>query len=432
LELYISILINQIGISSMAITSGFLEYVLRYLKRGVELGGFPEDFYKIMSKPQRILMVSIPVRMDNGGLEVFEGYRVQHCDVMGPFKGGIRFHPEVTLADDVALAVLMTLKNSLAGLPYGGAKGAVRVDPKKLSQRELEALSRGYARAIAPLIGDVVDIPAPDVGTNAQIMAWMVDEYSKIAGRNTPAVFTSKPPELWGNPVREYSTGYGVAVATRETAKKLWGGLEGKTVAVHGAGNTGAWAAYWLEKMGAKIVAVSSTKGAVVNEKGIPAEAVLRYYRREISFDAIPGNYVKDPDAPLYVEADVLVPAAIENIIRGDNAGRVRARLVVEGANGPTTPEAEKILFERGVLVVPDVLANAGGVVMSYLEWVENLQWYIWDEEETRRRLEAIMMNNVAKVYDRWQKEKEWTMRDAAIATALERIYKAMKLRGWI
>jgi glutamate dehydrogenase/leucine dehydrogenase len=372
------------------------------------------------------------VRLDNGGFEVFEGYRVQHCDVLGPFKGGIRFHPEVTLADDVALAMLMTLKNSLAGLPYGGAKGAVRVDPKKLSQRELETLSRGYARAIAPLIGDVVDIPAPDVGTNAQIMAWMVDEYSKTAGRNTPAVFTSKPPELWGNPVREYATGYGVAVVTREAAKKLWGGLEGKTVAVHGAGNTGAWAAYWLEKMGAKIVAVSSTKGAVVNEKGIPAEAVLRYYRREIPFDAIPGSYVKDPDAPLYVEADVLVPAAIENVIRGDNVGRVRVRLVVEGANGPTTPEAEKILFERGVLVVPDVLANAGGVAMSYLEWVENLQWYIWDEEETRRRLEAIMINNVSKVYDRWQKEKEWTMRDAAITTALERIYKAMKLRGWI
>jgi glutamate dehydrogenase (NAD(P)+)/glutamate dehydrogenase (NADP+) len=416
----------------MATVGEFLNYVTRSLKRGAELGGFPEDFYKIIAKPQRILAVNIPVKMDNGSYEVFEGYRVQHCDVLGPFKGGIRFHPEVTLADDVALAMLMTLKNSLAGLPYGGAKGAVRVDPKRLSQRELEALSRGYARAIAPLIGDVVDIPAPDVGTNAQIMAWMVDEYSKIAGRNTPAVFTSKPPELWGNPVREYSTGYGVAVAARETAKKLWGGLEGKTVAVHGAGNTGAWAAYWLEKMGAKIVAMSSTNGAVINEKGIPAEAVLRYYQREIPFDAIPGSFVKDPDAPLYVEADVLVPAAVENVIRGDNVGRVRARLVVEGANGPTTPEAEKMLYERGVLVVPDVLANAGGVVMSYLEWVENLQWYIWDEEETRKRLEAIMINNVAKVYDRWEKEKQWTMRDAAIVTALERIYKAMKLRGWI
>ena len=416
----------------MAANNKFLEHTLQNLKRGVEVGGFPQDFYKILARPKRILQVSIPVRMDNGDYEVFEGYRVQHCDVLGPFKGGIRFHPEVTLADDVALAMLMTLKNSLAGLPYGGAKGAVRVDPRRLSQRELEASARGYARAIAPLIGEVVDIPAPDVGTNAQIMAWMVDEYSKLAGRNAPAVFTSKPPELWGNPVREYATGFGVAVAAGEMAKRLWGGLEGKTAAVHGAGNTGAWAAYWLEKMGARIVAASSTKGAVINEKGIPAEFLLRYYRREIPFDAIPGNFVKEPDAPLYVETDVLVPAAIENVIRSDNAGRVRARLVVEGANGPTTPEAEKALYERGVLVVPDILANAGGVVMSYLEWVENLQWYIWDEEETRRRLEIIMTNNVAKVYDRWQKEKGWTMRDAAIVTALERIYKAMKLRGWI
>jgi Glutamate dehydrogenase/leucine dehydrogenase len=201
------------------ITSAFLENTLVAIKRGVEQANLPPEFFETLSRPQRILMVSIPVKMDNGGFEVFEGYRVQHCDVLGPFKGGIRFHPEVTLADDVALAMLMTLKNSLAGLPYGGAKGAVRVDPKKLSQRELEALSRGYARAIAPLIGDVVDIPAPDVGTNAQMMAWMVDEYSKTAGRNTPAVFTSKPPELWGNPVREYATGYGAAVVTRETAK---------------------------------------------------------------------------------------------------------------------------------------------------------------------------------------------------------------------
>ncbi|MEM1615513.1 MAG: Glu/Leu/Phe/Val dehydrogenase, partial [Pyrobaculum sp.] len=253
------------------VVNEFLQYVINTIKRGVELAGLPAEFFKIISRPKRVIQVSIPVKMDNGEYEVFEGYRVQHCDVLGPFKGGIRFHPEVTLADDVALATLMTLKNSLAGLPYGGAKGAVKVDPKRLSQRELEELSRGYVRAIAPLIGEEVDIPAPDVGTNAQIMAWMVDEYSKIAGRNAPAVFTSKPPELWGNPVREYATGFGVAVAAREVAKRLWGGLEGKTAAVHGAGNTGAWAAYWLEKMGAKVVAISDTKGTVVNRNGIPA-----------------------------------------------------------------------------------------------------------------------------------------------------------------
>jgi glutamate dehydrogenase (NAD(P)+)/glutamate dehydrogenase (NADP+) len=370
--------------------------------------------------------------MDNGRYEVFDGYRVQHCDALGPFKGGVRFHPEVTLADDVALAILMTLKNSLAGLPYGGAKGAVRVDPKKLSQRELEELSRGYARAIAPLIGDVVDIPAPDVGTNAQIMAWMVDEYSKLKGYNVPGVFTSKPPELWGNPVREYATGFGIAVVTKAAADKLWGGIEGRTVAIHGAGNTGAWAAYWLEKMGAKIVAVSSTKGTVVNKEGIPAEAVLKYYKRELEFKKLPGQYTEDTAASLYQEVDVLIPAALENTITSGNAGLVKAKLIVEGANGPTTPEAERVLYQRGVLVVPDILANAGGVVMSYLEWVENLQWYIWDEEETRRRLESIMTANFNRVYQRWEREKQWTMRDAAIVTALERIYKAMKTRGWI
>ena len=415
----------------------FLEYTLQVIRRGVEIGGFPEEFYKLLSRPKRILQISIPVKMDNGSYEVFEGYRVQHNDALGPFKGGIRFHPEVTLADDIALAMLMTLKNSLAGLPYGGAKGAVRVDPRRLSRRELEELARGYARAIAPLIGEQLDIPAPDVGTDSQVMAWMVDEYSRLVGRNAPAVFTSKPPELWGNPVREYSTGFGVAVAAREVAKRLWGGIEGKTAAVHGAGNTGAWAAYWLEKMGAKVVAISDTRGTVVNKAGIPGEQILKVYaekKRDKSATvlALEGEKIADSNASLYLDVDILVPAAIENVVREDNVGLVKAKLVVEGANGPTTPGAERRLYERGVVVVPDILANAGGVVMSYLEWVENLQWLFWDEEETRRRLEAIMSNNVARVYARWEKEKSWTMRDAAVVTALERIYNAMKLRGWI
>jgi len=414
----------------------FLEYTLQIIRRGVEIGGFPENFYKLISRPKRIIQVSIPVKMDNGNYEVFEGYRVQHNDALGPFKGGIRFHPEVTLADDIALAMLMTLKNSLAGLPYGGAKGAVRVDPRRLSRRELEELARGYARAVAPLIGEQLDIPAPDVGTDSQVMAWMVDEYSKLVGRNAPAVFTSKPPELWGNPVREYSTGFGVAVAAREVAKRLWGGIEGKTAAIHGAGNTGAWAAYWLEKMGVKVVAISDTKGTVINKAGIPGEQILGIYMGKKNGNstvlALEGEKIPNPYASLYQDVDILVPAAIENVVREDNVDGVRARLVVEGANGPTTPGAERRLYERGVVVVPDILANAGGVIMSYLEWVENLQWLSWDEEETRRRLEAIMSNNVARVYARWEKEKSWTMRDAAVVTALERIYNAMKTRGWI
>lgn len=406
--------------------SQFLENTLNVIKRGVELGGFPEEFYKIISRPKRILQVSIPVKI-GGVLEVIEGYRVQHNDALGPFKGGIRFHPEVTLADDVALATLMTLKNSLAGIPYGGAKGAVRVDPKKLTQKELEQLSREYARAIAPLIGEVIDIPAPDVNTNPQMMAWMVDEYSKIRGYNVPAVFTAKPPELWGNTVREYSTGFGVAIVAREFAKKMWGGVENKTVAIHGAGNTGAWAAYWLEQMGAKIVAISSTKGSIYDEKGISSKEILTYYReRKFTRETIP-----DPDVPLYADVDILIPASIENVIRKDNASRVKAKLIVEGANGPVTLDAERELYKKGTLIVPDILANAGGVIMSYLEWVENLQWYIWDEEETRKRLEQIMVNNAARIYQNWQKQQN-TLRDVAVITALERIYKTMKIRGWI
>ncbi|MEM4128058.1 MAG: Glu/Leu/Phe/Val dehydrogenase, partial [Thermoproteus sp.] len=272
---------------------------------------------------------------------------------------------------------------------------------------------------------------------DSRVMAWMVDEYSKIAGRNVPGVFTAKPPELWGNPVREYATGFGVAVMAREMAKRLWGGLEGRTVAVQGAGNTGAWAAYWLENMGAKVIAISDSKGTVINKSGIPADRIMKIYwgkkeGRGSTVLELEGEKNKDGAAALYVDADILVPAALENAINEENVGLVRAKLIVEGANGPTTPEAEAELYKRGVVVVPDVLANAGGVVMSYLEWVENLQWYFWDEEETRTRLERIMTENFKRVYQKWIQEKGWTMRDAAVVVSLERIYKAMKARGWI
>ncbi|AEA13621.1 Glu/Leu/Phe/Val dehydrogenase, C terminal protein [Thermoproteus uzoniensis 768-20] len=418
--------------------NAFLGNTLQLLRRSIELGGFPIELYEFLSRPKRVLVVSIPVRV-NGGVVFFEGYRVQHNDALGPYKGGIRFHPEVSLADDMALATIMTLKNSLAGLPYGGAKGAVRVDPKRLSPRELEELSRGYVRAIAPLIGEELDIPAPDVGTNSQIMAWMVDEYSKIAGRNAPAVFTAKPPELWGNPVREYSTGFGVAVTAVYAAKALWGSAEGKTAAIQGFGNVGRWTAYWLEKMGIRVVAISDINGTVYKKGGLTTAELVEKNRNARGPDLLAqiakyndASMVQDPSAVFGVDADILVPAALENAITEDNVGSVRARLVVEGANGPTTPEAEKALYERGVVVVPDVLANAGGVVMSYLEWVENLQWLMWDEEETRSRLERIMAENFRRVHQRWIQEKSWTMRDAAYVIAVERIYKAMKARGWI
>lgn len=418
-------------------SSEFLKNVLETIKRGVELGGFPEELYKILSKPERVLIVKIPVRMDDGRLEIFEGYRVQHNSALGPYKGGIRFHPEVTLEDDIALATLMTLKNSLAGIPYGGGKGAVRVDYKKLSQSELERLARGYARAIAPLIGDEIDIPAPDIGTNPQVMAWMVDEYSKLKGYNVPGVFTAKPPVLWGNPVREYATGFGCAVMSREAAEKYLGGIEGKRVAIQGFGNTGRWHAYWLAKMGAKIVAISDTSGTVYDPEGIDVELAMKVKnetRKVINYPR--GEKIPDPKAALYVDADILGPDAMENQITMENVNKIKAKIIVEGANGPTTPDAESELAKRGAIVVPDFLANAGGVVMSYLEWVENLQWYFWSEEETRARLENIMKNNFLRVYKKFEdmktEKKDIVMRDAALVLSLERLYEAMKYRGWL
>lgn len=416
--------------------SKLLENVLTTLKHSIGLGGFPEELYKVLSKPERILIVKIPIKMDNGRLEMFEGYRVQHNSALGPYKGGVRFHPDVTLEDDIALATLMTLKNSLAGIPYGGGKGAVRVNPKKLSKGELERLSRGYIRAIAPLIGVELDIPAPDVGTNPQIMAWMADEYSKVVGRNVPGIITAKPPILWGNPVREYATGFGLSVVTKEAAEKYLGGLEGKRVAVQGFGNVGRWHAYWLSKMGAKLVAISDSSGTVYDPNGIDVETAMNVKNRTGKVINYPkGEKISDPKASLYVDAEIVAPDAMENQITIENVDKVKAKLIVEGANGPTTPEAEAKLAERGAIVVPDFLANAGGVVMSYLEWVENLQWYIWGEEETRARLERIMKNNFLRVYKKYEdmkSERKVTMRDAALVLSLERLYEAMKTRGWL
>jgi len=421
--------------------SSYLDWMLKVLRESIELAGLPEEVYDYLSKPDRVLMVKIPVRMDNGKLVVFEGYRVQHNNALGPYKGGIRFHPEVTLETDMALAMGMTLKNSLAGIPYGGGKGAVRCDPKKMSVRELEQLSRGYARAIASIIGPEQDIPAPDVNTNPQIMAWMVDEYSKLKGYNVPAVFTAKPPELWGNPVRLYSTGYGTVIAAKTAAERWMGGFEGRTITIHGFGNAGQYAALWATRLGAKVVAVSDTSGTVYDPNGIDPELAIKVKNETGKVINYPrGNKLSDPEASLYVDADILIPAAIENTITERNAGKVKARLIAEAANGPTTPEAERILYSRKdfIAVVPDILANAGGVIMSYLEWVENLQWWFWDEEETRQKLASIMERNFKRTADRWEKLKaeksgrQVTMRDAAFVLAVERVYTAMKLRGWI
>jgi glutamate dehydrogenase/leucine dehydrogenase len=397
------------------------------------MGKLEKQLLDYLSRPQRIVAVSIPIKI-NGAMMFLEGYRVQHNNALGPYKGGIRFHPEVTLEDDMALATIMTLKNSLNGLPYGGAKGAIRIDPSKVSKEELEAVSRGYARALVQFIGPDIDIPAPDLNTNPQIMAWMVDEYSKMMGRNVPATFTAKPVQLWGNPVREYATGFGVAVMAREAWRELGkGDLSGARVSIHGFGNTGQWAAYWSNKMGAKVVAVADTSGTVHDPNGLDVEKLIEVKNKTGKVIMYEGGRKLQPQDALVVDSDILMPSAMENTITEHNAGNIKAKLIVEGANGPTTPEAEAMLSKRGVTIVPDILANAGGVIMSYLEWVENLQWFIWNEDETRMRLEGILVNNFKRTMNEFTAlGSNATMRDAAVITAVERVRDAMQARGWI
>jgi len=417
--------------------SAFLQNVLTTLRRGVAIGGFPDSLYTLLSKPERVVLVSIPVRLDSGGLEVFEGFRVQHCSALGPYKGGIRFHPNVTLEDDIALATLMTLKNSLAGLPYGGGKGAVRVDPRKLSERELEQLSRGYVRALYPVLGELLDIPGPDTGTDPRVMAWMVDEYSKLLGRNAPASFTGKPSHLWGSPARIYATGFGCAVITKLAAEALLGSAKELSLAIQGFGSVGSWHAYWASKMGFKVVAVSDIGGTVYDPDGIDVEKAMKVVRETGTIYNYPGvEHSKDTKGALYADADIIAPDAVENQITLENASKIKAKLVIEGANGPTTPEAELELAKRGVVVVPDFLANAGGVITSYLEWVQNIQWYWWSEEEIRTKLEKIMHENFERVWSKFEEMKrssrEAVMRDAALIIALQRIYVATKARSWL
>lgn len=414
-----------------------LDNVLGVLRRGVELGGFAEELYTLLSRPERAVCVSVPVRMDSGKLQVFEGFRVQHCSALGPYKGGIRFHPKASLEDTTALATIMTLKNSLAGIPYGGGKGAVRVDPGKLSRNELEQLSRGYVRMLHSVLGEELDVPGPDTGTNPQVMAWMVDEYCRIAGRSAPGVFTGKPPALWGDPLRDYSTGYGCAVITKLIAEKVLGGLEGASVAIQGFGNVGSWHAYWVQRMGARVVAVGDIEGMVYDPGGIDVELAMRCVRESGTVVSYPrGQKIRDPKAVLYLDVDVLALDAVENQVTMDNVGLVKARLIVEGANGPTTPEAEQVLYRSGKLVVPDLLANAGGVVGSYIEWVQGITWCWHEESESRRRLEEIMGRSFETVYRRFEDMRgergDATMRDAAVVTSLDRIHRAMKVRGWL
>ncbi|MCD5411155.1 MAG: Glu/Leu/Phe/Val dehydrogenase [Clostridiales bacterium] len=387
--------------------------------------------YEILKNPMRVLEVSIPVKMDDGSTKSFIGYRSQHNDAVGPFKGGVRFHPDVTRDEVKALSTWMTFKCGVVGIPYGGGKGGITVEPHDLSKGELERLSRGFARAIAPIIGEKKDIPAPDVNTNGQIMTWMIDEYEKTTGRFEPGVFTGKPLDFYGSLGRTEATGYGTAIMARDAAKKIGLSLDGATIAIQGFGNVGSYAALYIIEMGAKVVAVSDSTGCIVNEDGLDIEKLIEYTAKNRHVKGFEGAKKElHRDEVLIQDVDILMPCALENQITSKNVNDIKAKIVSEGANGPTTPEADKIMFEKGIVVVPDILANAGGVTVSYFEWVQNLMRYSWTFEEVQKKQDKLMIDAFEEIW-KLKEEHGVNMRTAAYMMSIKRIATAMKLRGW-
>ncbi len=382
-----------------------------------------------LRRPDRALIVSVPTRMDDGNVHVFTGYRVQHNDVLGPFKGGIRYHPDVNLGEVSALAMWMTWKCSLAGLPLGGAKGGIACDPMELSRPELQGMTRRYTAEILNFIGPEVDVPAPDMGTNEQVMAWVMDTYSQHKGYAVPEVVTGKPVDIGGTQGRREATGRGVVYAIMEAAKYLGIDLNRCTAAVQGFGNVGSVAAKELASIGIKVIALSDRTGGFYDPKGLPVERVLEYAAKNPDLGGCSyGDKISNSDL-LEVKCDILVPAALGMQITAENAGRLKCRILAEGANGPTTLEADEIIQEREIFVIPDVLANAGGVIVSYFEWVQDLQSFFWTEEEVNKRLREILTRAFHEVLDMSKREKVG-MRLAALMLGVSRVARAMLWRG--
>lgn len=400
------------------------------IKKALDKLGYPEAVYELLKEPLRLLTVRIPVRMDDGKVKVFTGYRAQHNDAVGPTKGGVRFHPDVTESEVKALSIWMSLKAGIVDLPYGGGKGGIICDPRQMSFRELERLSRGYVRAISQLVGPTKDIPAPDVFTNSQIMAWMMDEYSRIREFDSPGFITGKPLVLGGSRGRETATAKGVTIMIREAAKKRGLALEGARVVIQGFGNAGSFLAKFMHDAGAKVIGISDAYGALHDPDGLDIDYLLD---RRDSFGTVTKLFTDtiSNQELLELECDILVPAAVENQITAKNAHSINADIVVEAANGPTTLEATRILDERGILLVPDVLASAGGVTVSYFEWVQNNQGYYWSEEEVEQKLEDIMVRAFENVYNTAQSRRV-DMRLAAYMVGVRKMAEASRFRGWV
>jgi len=406
------------------------EKLLSTITEAAHTANLSEDDYISLLSPEREMHVSIPVKMDNGKINVFNGYRVQHSTLRGPAKGGIRFHQDVNIDEVRSLAAWMTFKCAVADIPYGGGKGGICVDPSKLSETELEKLTRGYTRRIASFIGPKIDIPAPDVGTNAKVMSWIADSYSEYAGEFSPAVVTGKPLPLGGSKGRVEATGRGVLFATREILKKLNKNLKDQSVVIQGLGNVGGVTADLFYKEEAKIIAISDTSSAIYNEKGLNIPQILKHKKEGKKLNSFAGDFTRlSNEELLELKADILIPAALENQITEKNASNIKASIIIEAANGPVTPEADKILEKNNIITVPDVLANSGGVIVSYFEWVQNLQSFYWTEEEVNKRLEDKMIEAFKLVWD-VKEAYNISMRKAAYIKALKQLVETQKVKG--
>ncbi|HHX02858.1 MAG TPA: Glu/Leu/Phe/Val dehydrogenase [Tissierellia bacterium] len=412
-----------------------LENAQLQVKKACETLGLDEAVYELLKEPQRVIEISIPVRMDDGKVKIFKGWRSQHNNAIGPYKGGIRFHPGVNLEEVKALSIWMTFKCGIVGIPYGGGKGGICVEPHKLSEREMQELSRGYVRGMHQMLGEKNDIPAPDVGTSGKVMGWMVDEYLQLKGSQEIGVFTGKPLEIGGSRGRNEATGFGVAVIAREAADKLGMDLKESTVAVQGFGNVGSFTVKNFEKLGAKVVAVAEWEPeggtyAIYNKDGLSFEKMAAHVAEHKHLRAYPDAQVITLEEFFALEVDILCPAALENAIKEDEAKSLNCKLIVEAANGPTTPQADKIINEKGIVLTPDVLSNAGGVTVSYFEWVQNIYGYYWTEEEVEEREELAMVSAFNDIWD-LKEQYNCSVREAAYLISVKKVAEAMKLKGW-
>jgi glutamate dehydrogenase (NAD(P)+) len=407
-----------------------LDIVRHYFDIATERLGLPDDLRVVFWTPYREVTVQIPVRLSDGRVHVFSGYRIQHNGARGPYKGGIRFHPEVDVDEVRALASLMTWKTAIAGVPFGGAKGGVNCPAGKLERSEVQTITRSFMDKIEKVLGPTRDILAPDVNTNAQVMAWMMDEYGKLHG-HSPAICTGKPIELEGSYGREAATGRGCVYMFREAAPHLGLSPADSSFVVQGYGNVGSWAGRIMQQLGARMVAVSDANGAIRSDAGIDANELHDHTTAGGAITEFPGAEPIDPEDLVAVPCDVFIPAALGGMIHEHNAGRMDCRVIIEGANSPTTPAADQILRDKGVFIIPDVMANAGGVVVSYFEWVQNLQHFRWDEREVNDKLGTIMRRAYREVSAR-AKDEKIDLREAAYLVGIERVVGAARTRGYV